>query len=260
MPSSRYYRFKTISKEEKDQKREIIIFWFFFAAGFLTIMWAFFLSPFFKITEIGLPKNDVLASGDVFDMISNQKPLNLGGNLFILSKTTLKDEISKLFPAITKIEIKKEPFHILKINFIKRMPVGIWCSANCYYFDEDGIIFKEAPISEGSLILKITDNNKTGVSLGDQVLSSGQLKFITEFNKKIGDNNRFKIIEFKIKTAPDLEAVTSGGWSIYLDQGQNPLVAANNLIIILDEAVKNKTSNLEYIDLRIPTRVFYKLK
>src|SRR3989338_11216322 len=95
MPSSRYYRFKTISKEDKDKKREVVIFWFFFTAGFLIIMWAFFLSPFFKITEIGLPKNDVLASGDVFNMISNQMPLNLGGNLFILSKTLLKDEMSK---------------------------------------------------------------------------------------------------------------------------------------------------------------------
>ncbi len=130
----------------------------------------------------------------------------------------------------------------------------------CFYFDEDGIIFKEAPVSEGSLILKINDNNKVGVSLGDQVLSSGQLNFIMGFNNKIGDNNRFKIIEFKIKSAPDLEAVTSGGWSIYLDHSQNPSVAAGNLLIILDEAVKNKVSNLEYIDLRIPTRVFYKLR
>lgn len=259
MPSSRYYRVKTLTREEKLERLKKAAYWFFWSAAFFSAAWSLLLSPFIKITEITLPENDVMASDTVSNAVSNQLPLGLSANLFLLSKNHLKNELASLFPAITKIEIDKEFFHTLKIDFIKRMPLGIWCSANCYYFDEDGIIFKEAPVSEGSLILKINDN-KTGVSLGDQVLSSDQLRFITEFNNKIGDNNKFKIIEFKIKPAPDLEAVTSGGWSIYLDQSQNPSVAASNLLIILDEAVKNKASNLEYIDLRIPTRVFYKLR
>ncbi|NCO25056.1 hypothetical protein GW901_00830, partial [Candidatus Parcubacteria bacterium] len=69
-------------------------------------------------------------------------------------------------------------------------------------------------------------------------------------------------IKFKITPSANfnLEAITDRGWSIYLDQNQDPVLEANNLFTILNEVIKNKASNLEYIDLRIPSRVFYKMR
>ncbi|MDP3004521.1 MAG: hypothetical protein Q8N43_03435, partial [Candidatus Azambacteria bacterium] len=95
-----------------------------------------------------------------------------------------------------------------------------------------------------------------------QVLNNDRLKFIAEFNDKITENNQFKIIEFKIRPSAnfDLEAITDRGWSIYLDQNQDPVSEANTLFTILNEVIKNKASNLEYIDLRLPSRIFYKMR
>lgn len=264
MPSSRYYRFKTLTSKERVKKREIMFFGLFFAGAFLFILWSFFFSPFFKITEIKLPENDLITNNDIHKLITNSAPLNLGENLFILSKKHIKADLAAAFPVLTDINIKKELFHGLVINFEKRIQIGIWCQLadDCYYFDKEGIIFKEAPQTEGALILKIKDLKKKDVSLGDQVLNNDQLKFITEFNNKIIENNQLKIIEFKIRPEPniDLKAVTDYGWPIYLDQNQNPVSEANNLFTILNEVIKNKVLNLEYIDLRIPSRIFYKLK
>lgn len=263
MPSSKYWRFKTIKKEEKAKRWKAIFFWFSFTVAFLTIMWSFFFSPFFKITEIKLPENDFITTNDIYKLIISSAPLNFGENIFILSKNQIKSGLAAAFPAITDIGIKKELFHGLTINFEKRIQIGIWChSANCYYFDKEGIIFKEAPQTEGALILKIDDFEKKEVSLGDQVLSNEQLTFIIKFNNKIIENNQFKIIEFKIAPSAnfDLEAITDRGWSIYLDQNQDPVLEANNLFTILNEVIKNQASNLEYIDLRLPSRIFYKMK
>ncbi|MCX6812881.1 MAG: hypothetical protein NTV77_00080 [Candidatus Azambacteria bacterium] len=270
MPSSKYWRFKTIKKEEKAKRWEVILFWFFFAAAFLTIAWAFLFSPFFKITKIKLPENDIVTDNDIHKLIINSAPLNLGENIFILSKNQIKSGLAAIFPAITDINIKKELFHGLIVNFEKRIQIGIWCHPaadqpqgdNCYYFDKEGIVFKEAPQTEGALILKIEDLEKKEVSLDDRVLNYDQLKFITEFNNKITENNQFKIIKFKITPSAnfDLEAITNRGWLIYLNQNQDPVLEANNLFTILNEVIKNKASNLEYIDLRIPSRIFYKLK
>lgn len=270
MPSSKYWRFKTIKKEERVKRRKVIFFWLSFTAAFLTIMWSFFMSPFFKITEIKLPENNFITNNDVHKLMINSAPLNLGENMFILSKNRIKSGLAAAFPAITDINIKKEPFHGLIVNFEKRIQIGIWCrpagdqpqADNCYYFDKEGTVFKEAPQTEGSLILKIEDFEKKEVSLGNQVLSNKQLIFITKLNNKIIENNQFKIIKFKIAPSANLalEALTDRGWSIYLDQNQDPALAANNLLTILDEVLKNKTDNLDYIDLRIPSRIFYKFK
>ncbi|MCX6813773.1 MAG: hypothetical protein NT078_00895 [Candidatus Azambacteria bacterium] len=263
MPSSRYYRLKTLTSEERIRRRKRILFWFFFTAAFLFIIWSFLMSPFFEITEIKLPENDIITNDDIHKFIIGSAPLNLGKNLFILSKNRIKSDLAAAFPVITDINIKKELFHGLIINFEKRIQIGIWCNdSDCYYLDKKGIIFKKAPLTEGALILKIKDFEKKEVSLGDQVLNNDRLKFITEFNNKIIENNQFKITEFKIRPSAnfDLEAITDRNWSIYLDQNQDPLLEANNLFTILNETIKNKTSNLEYIDLRIPSRVFYKMR
>ncbi|MEK9171062.1 MAG: hypothetical protein AAB789_01990, partial [Patescibacteria group bacterium] len=225
MPSNRYWRFKTIKKEERVKRWKIIFFGIFSAVAFLIAGWLFLFSPFFKITEIKLPENDVVSNNDVHKLMVNSAPLRLGENLFILSKNQIKSALSAIFPAITNISIKKELFHSLIINFEKRIQIGIWCrpagdrpqADNCYYFDKEGIIFKEAPQTEGALILKIEDFEKKKVSSGDKVLSNEQLTFITKFNNKIVENNQFKIIKFKIVAGSnfDLEAITDRGWSIY---------------------------------------------
>lgn len=270
MPSSRYWRFKTIKKEKKIKKRELILFWFSFGAGFVFILWSFFASPLFEITEIKLPENSMITNSYVHKLMADSMYFDFGKNLFLLQKSQIKYNLTAAFPDITNISVKKELFHRLVIDFEKRTQIGIWChladdnseNNRCYYFDKKGIIFKEAPQTEGSLILKIEDLSKENISLGAQALTDKQLSFITSFNKKIIENNTFKLVKFKIKSSEnrDLEAVTDQGWSVYLDQNQDPALEATNLFTVLSEIIKDKSSKLDYIDLRVPSRVFYKLK
>ena len=269
MSSSRYYRFKTIGREKKIKKLKILFSLLFLLTIILTAFWLIFLSSLLKIQNINFSDNTVLNRDDALNIISDIAPFGLGENLLILSKSRLKSELAAAFPFITDITIKKKLFHTVTINFNKRIQVGIWChpagnepqADKCYYFDKDGIAFADTPETEGSLILKIKDLSKNDILLGDKVLDDNQINFIITFNDKISENNKFKILEFKIKPSysVDLEAVTDKNWSIYIDEKQDPVMAVNNLLSILEEAVKN-TGNLEYVDLRIPSRVFYKMR
>lgn len=263
MPSSRYYRFKSHSSKERAEKRKIIFFWFVFVIIFIFVGWLFFISPFFKITEIKLPENDTVTANDIRKIMTGSAPFDLGENLFILSRSNIKTALTAAFPTITSINVEKELFNGLTVKFEKRIPVGIWCSEiNCYYFDREGIVFKKAPVTEGGLILKIEDYGNKEMSLGEKAINADLLKFMMDFNNELMNKSQVKIVEFKIGPSADfdLKAVTADGWFIYLDQNQNPASAVNNLFTVLSEAIKNKISNLEYIDLRTSSRIFYKLK
>lgn len=270
MPSSQYYRFKTADKEKRKRKLTTKLFWIAFTISLLTIAWSFFISPFLKITEILMPENNIVTKEDVRVLIASNLPFKISENLLLLSSSRLKRDLAASFPAITNLKVNKEPFHTIVIGFEKRIQIGFWChptgdqpqADTCYSFDKNGIIFKEAPISEGSLILKIKDYEKKPILIGDKILDDSNLKFILSFNEKVEEVNHFKITEFKIKPAPniDLESIVDGEWSIYLDSTQNPEIEASNLFTVVNEALKNKLDNLAYIDLRIPSRIFYKLK
>ena len=269
MPSSRYYRFKTADEKERKRKLKTTLFWSVFTVAFLTIIWLFFISPFFKITQIQLPESDIVTKEDISGLIAANLPLKIGENILLFSSGRLKAALAITFPTITNLKIRKKLFHTIVIGFEKRVQIGFWChpmgdqpqADNCYYLDKDGIIFKEAPINEGSLILKIKDFEKKSVLIGDKILDDSSLKFILSFNEMVekASRNRFKITEFKIKPASniDLEAVIDDEWSIYLDSAQNPEIEASNLFTVVNEALKNKLDNLSYIDLRIPSRISY---
>lgn len=261
MPSSRYYRFKTISKEEKIKRLKILFFSLCLLAFILVAFWLIFISSVFNIQNINTSDAAVLNRSDALNIILNIAPFGSGENLIILSKSRLKAELNAAFPSITDIMIKKKLFHTVIIDFRKRIQIGIWCNeTNCYYFDKDGNIFSQTQQTEGSLILKIQDLSKNNVTLGDKVLDNDQINFIIAFSGKIAENNKFKILEFKIKpsSSVDLEAVTNWGFSVYLDEMQDPAIAAANLFTVLNESVKNSVGNLAYIDLRIPNgRIFY---
>lgn len=277
MPSSRYYKFKEVSREERIKKLKVLFLSIGACGLFLGAIWVIFLSPIFKIKNIDIiSDNAYLESNDIKKIISNITPLGLTENLLVVSNSRLKSELAAIFPAITDISVKKKLLNTLTVNFKKRIPIGIWChptrladapakravdqpkADNCYYFDKEGIVFSQAPETEGSLILKITDLSKNDISLGGKVLGYNRIHFVISFTDKIDTINKFKILEFKInpRSSVDFEAITDKNWSIYLDDTQDPKMAVNNLFTILDEAVEG-IGGLDYIDLRIPDRIFY---
>src|SRR3989344_3587595 len=115
MPSSRYYRFKTT--EEKERKRQLTarFFWSAFTIALLTIIWSFFMSPFFKITEIQLPESDIVTKKDINGLISVNLPFKIGKNLLLLASNTLKKDLAAAFPTITNLSIRKELFHTVTV-------------------------------------------------------------------------------------------------------------------------------------------------
>ena len=184
-------------------------------------------------------------------------------NLLFISAEKLVSELTAKFPKIDSVEIRKEFPHGLKIAVVERQSAGIWCfvvSSRCFYFDKSGVAYAEAAQSSGFLILNVSDYQGQAVTLGSRVNSEEWTKNIItarELLLKIGVN----IAEFSISSGSfdEFDAKTAGGWKIMFSNSTDIAKQISSLSILFrDKLPAEKRAGLQYIDLRIQDRIYYK--
>lgn len=167
------------------------------------------------------------------------------------------------FSPIGQNLFKKKP------EIIDEQEIGIICKENsafaeasadtCFYFNKDGIIFKDAPQTSGGLILLIKDYSEKDYRLWDKVLDKSFLDILLQIKDELFSKMGLMAASFDIELFPIeiLRVVTNESWYILFSlKGdiKNQLLA---LKVALDEKIENRMS-LQYIDLRIENRIYYK--
>ena len=134
---------------------------------------------------------------------------------------------------------------------------------DCFKIDRAGIIFRESPLISGNLVLNIYSAKNSSAKIRDEVIPPKVMNFILtakeELSKiKTAERNFPVVVNFEFVSVEELKAKTVQGWWIYF----NPAVPANlqidTLVTTIDHEIKENLSSLEYIDLRIEGRVYYK--
>jgi hypothetical protein len=176
--------------------------------------------------------------------------LLLFGLIYILFFSPIPKTIKDIF--------RKKP----EINNQKRESMGIFCkiSANaCFYFDKNGIAFENAPNTSGSLIDLVKDYSQKELKIGDEVLSKDLINNILEIKDELLQKIGLKIMSFDITSYPaeELRVVTNESWYILFSLKRNIKSQLLALKVALDEKIQNR-SGLEYVDLRIENRIYYK--
>lgn len=298
MPSTKYYRWQSFEKKDKRGRfyKKIVAVITILGLGFLG--WFLFWSETFRVKDLIIRGNDRITSSDVFQLINqprfdlkinfiNEFLKPLGANLFWVSRQKLKSDLASLFPDLYDIEIQKEFPGALVIYSKERRIEGIWCAkeiflveegvatstfsfdasesgkefSDCFYLDAEGVIFAPVPLNFGSLILKINDFSKKDYKVGERVIEPGVLKFLKDFREALA-KGQINIISFVLGQKPGLDYVakTSFGFKIYFIPAISLETTLNNFRVLGDNFLKNKLEELDYIDLRIRERAFYKLK
>ncbi|MBI3046631.1 MAG: hypothetical protein HYY86_03805 [Candidatus Harrisonbacteria bacterium] len=144
----------------------------------------------------------------------------------------------------------------VNISIKERERLAIWCGINnyCYWIDQSGIAFEEAPLTEGSLILTIHNNSESAV-LGAKIAEDrfiknliSVLEGISELRlpvKKIVFDKRLQEIQVAVYSGPDLF------FSIRFDPSLN-------LSSLRSLREKGELQKAKYIDLRVENRIYYK--
>ena len=224
-----------------------------------------FLSDYFAIKEVKISGLKSIATEELnreFSKILGGKKIIIGklSNYFLFSPDLARAEIQGAFPKIGEIAIEKVYPRSLNVSVSERNTIGVWCrEEKCFYFDKNGVIYEEALKSFGGLMITIEDFRPIeGVGLGAAALQDGEAIFFEEAKRLIAQNFPFGIRSFIITPRNEIEIVTSENWRVLLDKKEKLEYQLSNLKYLLDEKIKDRRRELEYVDLRLGNRLYYK--
>ncbi len=130
----------------------------------------------------------------------------------------------------------------------------------CAFVDDDGFIFAPAPAFSGTVFLKFFDKRAEPAAIGMIMMAdSGAFGKLRSFKDMLSSIN-LDTQKIVLKDGGVYEIYLSEGWYIFLDEKSDPRLAFENLKLVLGESIKEKRTKLEYINLRLEKKVFYKLK
>ncbi len=175
-------------------------------------------------------------------------------NILTLKTKKLITSLLETFPSIQAVEVKKNiPEKKLSLMLAERQKTGVWCGVTCVWFDEEGVAFQEGLQVEGNILYKIEDATARTVVLGDKILPDHEFKNlfrVFEFLKTIGWNT--KTLLYEDATFGDLKTPAVQDYPvIYFSLENDPMYAA-------DSIQKLNIEDLEYIDLRVQGRIYYR--
>jgi len=255
---------------------------------FLVLVGLSFLSKWenFNISDIEISGNKIIETKVIEDVVKE----NISGNYFwFFPKTNflfypqnkIEIELKDKFKRIKNVFVNDKNIKTLSVLVEERTALYTYCGVavdlvpelqnqKCYFIDEDGYIFDEAPYFSGGIYLKfygVVDNNEENPS-GSYFFPSYFKKLITlkETLNKIG----IKPVAFSIEDNKDVNVFLSfsstqiGPKIIFKLDSDFEKIIENLQSVLTTEPLqtefKTKYSSLLYIDLRFGNKVYYKFR
>lgn len=169
----------------------------------------------------------------------------------------------KDIPRVKDVSLSINDGRILNAEITEYQPYALWCGSSsgsgCFFLDEEGYAFTNAPTLSGSLLGRYVDAGQEA-QVGNSPFNYEFIKNTSHLVEVLKKEFNFKT-EYILKTA-ETEATFHlvGGGKIHLTFTQSVEATIDNLRAILqsDELNHLEADNFEYIDLRFGDKVFVK--
>ena len=266
-----------LASSRKLRRKRLILKAVIFGVAFIAIfagIVAFFRIPYFQVDKIEITGDKVIIENDLTDAIKEKlegKSLWLfpKTNIFLIPKNKILAELPAEFKRIKKISLAKKYFNGITATIEERNNSVLYCEKeDCAYADENGFVFEKAPYFSGAVFLKLIDqrNLDSGWNtkiideyLGSNLIAESEFKKMLEFVGLIAQIGG-GITEVVLKKENIYEFYTKEGWRIILNDKNEPQNAYLNLITALEANIKDKRTKLDYIDLRLGNKIYFKYK
>jgi len=214
-------------------------------------------------------------------------------SVFFFSKANLSALLKRKFPGLQSIKIDSPNLNTLAITVADRESKFLWCNVladnnkQCYYLNDDGLVYQAAPNFSTSIILEFESGavikKLNLLVINPKDLSRAKL-FLSFLKSALTDWPRhslsegglattspaYKLARVNVLPLEDFEALIvsspnpSNSWRLLF----NTSVSVDQLITNFNTLIKDSTltrdwpatKSLDYLDLRFENKAFYKFK
>ncbi len=194
-------------------------------------------------------------------------------NIFLYPKSNIEDALSLNYPEIEKYSIELDIFHTktLKITVKERQEIGVWCryvseKEECYFIDNSGYVFEKSPNYSDGVLMKYSGRIQ-GEPLGAQYVPRETFQKIISFVNAVNaksDAYMLRITGLNFEKDSNLTFRLQNGGSLFVDLNTGLTQTFENVSILLSQDSFlyeiEDGSFIDYVDARLPGKVFYKVQ
>jgi cell division septal protein FtsQ len=286
-----------LSELKRHRRRSFLNKILFFLLGVLVVfIFLVYLSRLnnLNISNIEVTGNQVIDTNAIKGVVEQETAgkylwLFPKTNIFFYPENAIKNELQNKFKRLENINLSIKNDKTLAVSVGERKALYIWCgsippivaaitdnSQNCYFVDENGYIFDQAPYFSGDIYFKFygLPDSVSPTLEGETFNPSGFYFSQQNFKQLISFRDTLVSLDLKptslyVTSDGEVEVSLSNGNSstvppeIMFNLSDNYEKVAENLEAAittepLQSEFKNKYSSLLYIDLRFGNKVYYK--
>ncbi len=191
-------------------------------------------------------------------------------NILIYPNTAIQQHLIDTYKRIQSVDVGTTDSNSLVIEVVERQPVALWCDESCYYVDDTGYIFAEAPHFTENVYISYQGKIKDE-PIGNIFLPESDFREIRSFVsnlKNVGlepttvvakDHDEFQIT-IKNPAIKDAEATTG---TIFINKNVPFEKTFDSIATFLREYRGRNGAGLkpiEYIDLRFGNNIVFKFR
>lgn len=235
----------------------------------------------FRINQIEVTGTSVVSVVDVERVILsvlNEHYLGVvpKNNDILIPRRAIRKALLQELPRIRSVDFDILDTKHLGIHVEERTPFALYCrevqsfleARGCFFLDEEGFIFAPAPAFSGEVYFIYTGGGNLGFPVGESFMSPERFVEVIDFLKSlvtIGvEVKAFELVpgtsinksQYRLR----LSDATPVFWYADEDLG---LIRADIEILISTGVLNNKVlplDNIEYLDLTIPNKPYWKIK
>lgn len=188
-------------------------------------------------------------------------------SIFLYPREDLQAILLNTFKEIKDVSISFESLQSISINIEERKPYALYCgnqistTTDCYFLDEDALIYTKAPDFSGNVYLRYFGELIGDEFVGEQFMEINDFHELNFFLSSLSELGLVPIT-FNIIDGDDFEIELESGGKILFGRKHSLSNIFDNIQSVFesDKFNEDNLSTLDYADFRFGNKVYFKFK
>lgn len=233
----------------------------------VVVIGIFMFSDKFQVKRIIVVGNDSVSDERVEEQIDLDKDGTVWGifprsNIFFFSTERATARLMEEIVQIRQVKVTRQMPDVLKVYIEEREPALVWMTGDQrYYLDLEGVISKEIHGELEFSLPTMRDESNREVQTKEKLVSKDFVDFAASLARTFQSETGLEYEELSTPApiSREIRVRTKMGWYIYFTSERTLESQYQKLLLILNkELKKGRMEKLEYVDLRIKDKIFYK--